>query len=103
MAAPEPDDDGPLPPHVAYLKRLVTVLAVVMVAGVLVLIGAVVIRLNASPLPLPDSLTLPDGTTATAVTFGPDWIGVVTGDDRFLVYDRATGNLRQTLRIDPPS
>ena len=107
MAPPEPDGDteigGPLPPHVAYLKRLVTVLAVVMIAGVLVLIGAVVIRLNATPLPLPERITLPDGTTAEAVTFGSDWIGVVTQDDRILIFDRISGDLRQTLTIDPPS
>ena len=78
-----------------------TVLAVVMVAGVLVLIGAVVIRLNASPLPLPDSLTLPDGSTASAVTFGPDWIAVVTEGDSILIFDRATGDLRQMVDIDP--
>ena len=84
----------------AYLKRLVTVLAVVMVAGVLVLIGAVVIRLNASPLPLPDGIALPEGVEATAVTFGSDFVAVVTADDLILIYDRATGALRQTLSID---
>lgn len=75
-------------------------LTVVMILGFLVLIGAFVIRLNASPIGLPATIDLPDGTTATAFTQGGDWIAIVTADDRILIYDRATAALRQTLTID---
>jgi len=97
-------DDAPeaLPPLVIYLKRLVTALAVVMIAGFLVLITLLVIRLNADPLPLPERITLPEGVQAYAFTQGVDWFGVVTNDDRILIYDRATGALRQTMRIEAP-
>ena len=83
------------------LKRLVTTLTVVMILGFLVLIAALVIRLNADPLPLPDRISLPEGVTATAFTQGTDWFAVVTDDNSILIYDRSTGSLRQTVEIAP--
>lgn len=94
-----PEETG-LPPQLQLLRRLVTGLMVVMIVGFLVLIGALVIRLTADPLPLPDRIALPDGTTATAFTQGPTWYAVVTGDDRILIFDRGTGALRQTIMIE---
>jgi hypothetical protein len=93
-------DNGSLPPQLIFLKRLVTALGVVMIAGFLVLIAALVIRLNADPLPLPDRISLPEGVTATAFTQGTDWFAVVTSDDRILIYDRTTSALRQEVVID---
>ena len=94
-----PDDDAALPPSLRTLKRLVTTLTVVMILGFLVLIAALVIRLNADPLPLPDRITLPEGVTALAFTQGTDWFAVVTDADTILIFDRATGTLRQSLEI----
>lgn len=93
-------DNGSLPPQLIFLKRLVTALGVAMIAGFLVLIAALVIRLNADPLPLPDRITLPEGVTATAFTQGTDWFAVVTSDNRILIYDRTTSALRQEVSID---
>jgi hypothetical protein len=93
-------DNGSLPPQLIFLKRLVTALGVVMIGGFLVLIAALVIRLNADPLPLPDRITLPEGVTATAFTQGTDWFAVVTSDNRILIYDRTTSALRQEVVID---
>jgi hypothetical protein len=93
-------DNGSLPPQLIFLKRLVTALGVVMIAGFLVLIAALVIRLNADPLPLPDRISLPEGVTATAFTQGTDWFAVVTSDDRILIYDRTTSALRQEVVIE---
>ena len=70
-----------------------------MILGFLVLIAALVIRLNADPLPLPDRITLPEGVTALAFTQGTDWFAVVTDADTILIFDRATGTLRQSLEI----
>lgn len=97
-------DDTPeaLPPLAIYLKRLVTTLAVVMIAGFLVLITLLVIRLNADPLPLPDRVTLPEGAQAYSFTQGIDWFGVVTTDNQILIYDRATSTLRQTIEVTTP-
>ena len=93
-------DSGSLPPQLIFLKRLVTALGVVMIAGFLVLIAALVIRLNADPLPLPERISLPEGVTATAFTQGTDWFAVVTSDNRILIYDRTTSALRQEVVID---
>jgi hypothetical protein len=95
----EMSPDG-LPPGLRFLKGLVIALAVTMILGVITIVALLVTRLNAPP-PLPDRITLPDGVTADAVTVGRDWYGVVTTDDRILIFDRLTGALRQTVTITP--
>ena len=102
MNAETPETPNGLPPHLRRLGQLVTVLTLVMICGVVVLIAAVVIRLNAAPPPsLPEAIALPEGTAAQAVTFGADWYAVVTTDDQILVFDRDTGALRQEIAISP--
>lgn len=82
-----------------------TALIVVMIGGFLVLIGALVMRLNASGPPLPDRLDLPEGAEPVAFTQGVDWFAVVVqgGDEaeRILIYDRLTARLRQEVAIAP--
>ena len=92
----------PLPPVALYLKRLVTVMAVVMLTGTIIVVALLINRLSADPLPLPERITLPEGVEAYSFTQGRDWFGVVTSDDQILIYDRATGDLRQTITIDTP-
>lgn len=93
--------------HLRFLRRLVTVLTAVMIGGLLVLIVLFVIRFPVmrentatGGLELPSSITLPSGAKAQAITFGRDWIGVVTQDERFLIYDRSSGALRQEIAIE---
>jgi len=70
-----------------------------MIFGLLVVIGLLVIRFsNKSPY-LPTSVTLPDGAKAVTFTQGPDWYAVVTKDDVILIFDRMTGELRQSVAI----
>ena len=79
-----------------------TVLTVVMILGFLVLIAALVMRLNADGPDLPDSLALPTGAEPTAFTQGADWFAVVVreeGGERILIYDRLTARLRQSVEI----
>ncbi|MEI4233654.1 DUF6476 family protein [Roseovarius sp. D22-M7] len=100
-------DDSPPPVGPATLKflaRLVTVLTATMIVGVLVIVGLLVTRLQrAGPpsLTLPAEITLPDDATARAVTMGSDWYAVVTTRDRILIFDRTTGEIRQTVQIAP--
>lgn len=94
------DDKIELPPQLMFLKRLVTALSVVMIAGFLVLIVSLVIRLNADPLPLPDQIALPEGVSATAFTQGEDWFAVVTSINTIMIFDRGTGALTKTVTID---
>ncbi len=95
-----PDPDSADAAQLRFLRRLVTTLTVVMIAGMVVIITLLVLRLTGDTPPLPDRITLPDGTTPQAVTIGPDWIAVIGNDDRILIFDRATGKLRQSIALD---
>ena len=77
---------------------LVTILTAVMIAGLLAIVAVIVISYRNARAPLPEAITLPDGSTATAYTQGSDWYAVVTEADEILIFDRASGELRQTLR-----
>ena len=79
---------------------LVTILTAVMIAGLLAIVAGIVISYRNARAPLPEAITLPDGSTATAYTQGSDWYAVVTEADEILIFDRASGELRQTLRIE---
>lgn len=87
---------------VRYLKTLVTALTVTMIAGFIVLLAVVVMRFRAEgTVPLPDEIALPAGTQASAITRGPDWLGVVTTDGRILIYDLDGETLRQEIAVSP--
>jgi hypothetical protein len=97
------DPSAPEPGNLVFLRRLVTILLAVMIAGFLLIVALFVIRLSADKpkaLALPDHIDLPDGTRAQAFTVGPDWYAVVTDDSRILIFDRVSGALRQTVTVD---
>jgi hypothetical protein len=107
--AQAPEDDG-LPPSVRLLKWLVIVLTAVMIVGLIIIVAVIVIRLPqsggpsaglSSSLALPETLTLPEGTSPVAVTFGQGWVAIVTTNDRIMVFDSVTGALRQEVVITP--
>ncbi len=94
-------DDTPAPaPEVRFLKILVTVLTGTMIAGLLVIIALFVIRFQQPDLTLPDGITLPQGAEAQAFTQGRDWYAIVSTDDQILIFDRDSGQLRQTVQIE---
>ena len=64
--------------------------------------AAVTARVAQVRAALPDRVTLPDGAEARAFTQGTDWFAVVTDGDEILIYDRATGALRQRVAVEPP-
>ena len=74
-----------------------------MIVGLITIIALLVIRF---PKPtdaltaLPASLTLPVGQKAEAVTMGKGWIAIVTDARVILIYDAASGALRQTIAIE---
>ncbi|GGE26585.1 hypothetical protein GCM10011360_13680 [Primorskyibacter flagellatus] len=100
-----PQNEDPDIPHIRFLRGLVTVLAGVMILGLLVLIVLIVIRFRTPPLPafpaLPAAIALPDGADAQAVTAGPGWYLVVTQDGRALVY-ASDGKLVSDTALDLP-
>ncbi|WP_089268611.1 DUF6476 family protein [Puniceibacterium sediminis] len=95
-----PEPPLPEPANLKFLRLLVTTLTATMIVGLLIIITLIVIRYRDRSAPLPDTITLPDGATATAFTQGPDWYAVVTGDNHILIFDRSTGVLRQTIDVD---
>lgn len=95
--APEGEEIGSL----RFLRILVTVLTSVMIVGFIVLIVFLVTRFPTGPsLSLPETIALPDGSTATAFTQAEGWYAVVTADDQILIFDRQTGSLRQSVKIE---
>ncbi len=94
-----PEPPLPEPANLKFLRRLVTTLTATMIVGLVIIVSLIVIRYRDRSAPLPDTISLPDGTTATAYTQGSDWYAVVTGDDRILIFDRASGALRKTMSL----
>ncbi len=95
--------EGSLPPDLRFLKWLVTALAGTMILGLLAIVGLLVTRLPGPPRPtLPDRIAMPGGRIAEAVTLGTGWIAVVTGGGtEVLIFDAASGRLRQMVPIAP--
>ncbi|MCI2393084.1 DUF6476 family protein [Aliiroseovarius sediminis] len=106
---PEQDLDAALEATVGqgtvrYLKTLVTAMTLTTIVGLVVLVSVVVMRFSQTTPDqtrapaLPDQITLPDGMTADAITFGPDWYAVVAGDE-ILVFDHGTGDLIKRITV----
>ncbi len=89
------------PAMVRYLRVLVTVLSATMIIGFIIIVALFVTRFaQGGGVALPEAITLPEGAAPAAFTQGADWYAVVTTDDRILVYERSSGQLRQTIRVD---
>lgn len=98
---PLSDDELPEPANLRFLRRLVTILTVVMIGGMVVVVGLLIVRAQQpGPLPVPDAIALPDGVAPQAVTYGADVYMVLSEDNRLFVFDRVTGALRATVPID---
>ncbi|WP_343081728.1 DUF6476 family protein [Ostreiculturibacter nitratireducens] len=99
----DPQQEPELPPDLRFLKILVATLAGTMILGLIAIVTLIVIRfpaaMEARP-ELPAEITLPEGETASAVTFGKGWYAVVTGEgDEILIFDARTGALRQRVPV----
>lgn len=95
-------DDSPQPVDTAllkFLKVLVTVLTLTMIAGVVTIVVLIVIRYRQTPPDFPSVLALPPGTTPEAYTQTKDWYAIVTQDSRILIYSRATSKLVREIVI----
>ncbi|WP_343038603.1 DUF6476 family protein [Roseovarius faecimaris] len=93
---PQPVDPG----LVKYLRLLVTVLTVTMIAGFLVIVVLFVTKFSdafGGP-DLPGEVVLPEGTEAQAFTRAADWFAIVTTDNRILIYD-LDGQLMQEIAV----
>jgi len=95
-----PEQEIEEPAQLRFLRRLVTVLTAVMIGGVVLIIALLVIRLNEKPSVLPESVVLPEGVEAKAVTMGENWYAIVTQNDEIMIFDRLSGALRQRVQIE---
>ncbi|MFD1797676.1 hypothetical protein FQV27_11045 [Paracoccus aurantiacus] len=96
------DVQGEPVPHLRFLKLMVGGLAVAMVLGLAAIVAILWIRLNSPVLPeLPDTVALPSGSAARAVTFSEERLIVVTDKDELLIYGR-DGALEKQIRLDQP-
>jgi len=99
-----PSPEADLPPHLTLLRRLVTLLMVVMIAGVIAIVTLLVIRLGADTAPVlvtPEAYDLPEGVAPVgySVVSGR---AVLVGDDGVIrIFDAATGAPLQTFDLDP--
>ena len=100
--APEEEDAAALPRDLRFLKTLVTVLTVAMIAGVITITALLVIRLNAAPEPVtiaPGDYAPPEGVGIVGFSI-IDGRAVVVGDDGVIrVHDGASGALLQTFDL----
>ncbi len=71
-----------------------------MIVGIAAIVALMAASYIGRTAPLPEQITLPDGARATAYTQGDGWFAVVTDDQRILIFDRASGALRQQIRVD---
>ncbi len=79
------------------------VLTLTMIVGVITIVAIIVTRMPVAMqgVPrMPDSVQLPDGTRALAFTQAGDWYAVVTAGNEILIFDRATGALRQRVQVE---
>ncbi len=94
-----------MPPSLRFLKGLVITLMITMIVGVITVVSLLVTRMpdasSAAPQ-VPETLTLPEGLKAEAVTLGKGWIAVVTSSQEILIFDPAGGLLQRIdLQLTP--
>lgn len=100
-------DKTPEPANLRFLRILVTILTGSMIAGLVTIIVLIVIRVPnvvrnvEDPVPLPSTITLPDGFVAESFTQSADWYAVVSKGGDILIFNRDDGSLRQKIRIEP--
>jgi len=92
-----------LTPNLRFLKWLVVLLTITMIAGFITVVAVLVTRMQqgfVSAPALPASLSLPKGSKPRAVTMGQGWIAVVTDQDRILIFN-PDGTQRQEVMLTP--
>ncbi len=72
-----------------------------MTIGIVVLVWVIWARLPQPLPPLPATVALPAGETATAFTRGQGFLAVVTEGDEILIFDPSGRTLRQRIVITP--
>ena len=98
------EEDATEAPELRWLRRLVIFLTITMIGGFIILILLFVIRFQqlggGGQLAFPSEITLPEGASAVSFTQAPGWYAVVTDADEILVFDRDSGTLIKSVKIE---
>ena len=99
-----PKDQAGLPRELRFLKTLVTILTVVMIAGVITITALLVIRLNdTGQAPIitvaPEDYTLPDGVGVTGFQLAGAHVIVIGDDGMIRVFEAESGALVDELAL----
>lgn len=85
------------------LRRLVTLLTLVMIGGIITITALLWMRLNAPAGPaFPETLVLPEGAVPQAVTRGDGFLAVVTEDARIFILDPTGAEVLDEITIRLP-
>jgi len=100
--SPAEDDATALPRDLRFLKTLVTVLTVVMIAGVITITTLLVIRLNAGAAPVfvaPGEFALPEGVGIVGFSVVEGQTVIVADDGVIRVFDSDSRNPVQEITL----
>jgi hypothetical protein len=107
--AAEDGDELPEPPALRRLRWLVTALTAVLIVGVIIIVGALLLRITQPPpaddrRPTATSLVVPTGERITASGTAPGAMTLVTVDgdgvERLRLYDPETGRFQRAILIE---
>jgi hypothetical protein len=116
-AGPDPEDEAPEPAPLRALRRMVSLLTATLIVGVVVVVGALVVRLIRPAEPpaavaapfdaisvTADRIRLPEGESVTATGAAPGAMILATRDaqgvERLRVFDATSGRETATVMVD---
>ena len=93
-----PNADFQLPQNLRFLQRLVTLLTVSMIAGIIIIVALLAVKLRSESINFPQNVILPDGTKPIAFTQTKDWYSIITDADEVLIF-KNDGTLINSILI----
>lgn len=81
------------------MRLLVTTLTATMMIGLVILVTLIVIRFKERQTTWPDAISIPSGVQAVSITSGKGWFGIVTDDQRLLIY-APDGTFQKEIKIE---
>ena len=93
-----PNADFQLPQNLRFLQRLVTLLTVSMIAGIIIIVALLAVKLRTESINFPQTVILPDGTKPIAFTQIKDWYSIITDADEVLIF-KNDGTLINSILI----
>lgn len=102
MADEIPEEDGPLPPNLRFLRRLVTVLTAVMILGVITIVALLVIRLGDNGRAIlvhPEMFEIPEGVGTVGYSIVNGYTVIIGDDGVIRIFASDTRNLVEEMPL----